>query len=58
MNEEIEKPPVQYTDPINGKVIVVKSVCMPKKSLLRGGVWHRGPTVLGAQQTIKEKEHE
>lgn len=41
---------MKHTDPINKRVIPVKSVYIPTKTLLQGKVYQRGPVVLSKKQ--------
>lgn len=46
MSKQKPKKPVNFIDPITKRVIVVRSVYVPKGTLLNGGAYSRSPSVL------------
>ena len=54
MTERTE--PIQYTDPVDGRILAVQSIYRPTRTLLEGAPYHRGPTILQPKQPENKEQ--
>jgi hypothetical protein len=52
-----DPPKVNHVDPINGKTMLVRSVYIPKNTLLKGATYSRSPRCLGDGKWITTPVH-
>jgi hypothetical protein len=54
MTERTE--PIQHTDPIDGRIIMIQSIYRPARTLLEGAEYHRGPSILQPKQAENKEQ--
>lgn len=48
--------PIKHTDPIDGRILAVRSVYRPTRTLLEGASYHRGATILQPKQSVNKEQ--
>jgi hypothetical protein len=47
---------IKHTDPVDGRILAVRSIYRPARTLLEGASYHRGATILQPKQPVNKEQ--